>query len=101
MPSASGSYGRLAGWLTDKVRTEVEIFKILHGLNYSDFYYVQYQFNVIKLLKMHFSRLFSSTAYFKVCFEMCKIRLPFFSCRSLLLSTSIFNDMEILATVAI
>ena len=41
---------------------------------------------------MHFSWLFSSIAYFKACFEAHKIRLPFFSCRSLLLSTSILND---------
>ena len=41
---------------------------------------------------MHFSQLFSSIAYFKVCFEVRKIRLPFFSCRSLLLSTSVLND---------
>ena len=44
---------------------------------------------------MHFSRLFSSIAYFKVCFEAHKIRLPliFISCRSLLLSTSVLNDI--------
>ena len=72
--------GWLAGWLVDEVQTEVEIFKIPYGLNYLDFYYVQYQYNVIIaiLLEMHFSRLFSSIAYFKVCFEACKIWLPFF-----------------------
>ena len=32
-PSTSGSYGRLA----DEIWVEVEIFKILYGLNYSDF----------------------------------------------------------------
>ena len=41
---------------------------------------------------MHFIWLFSSIAYFRVCFEAHKIRLPFFSCRSLLLSTSVLND---------
>ena len=40
MPSASGSYGRLAGWLADEMRVQVEIFKIAYRLNYSDFYYV-------------------------------------------------------------
>ena len=41
---------------------------------------------------MHLSQLFSSIAYSKVCFKAHKIWLPFFSCRSLLLSTSILND---------
>ena len=44
MPSASGSYGRQAGrqagWLANEMRVEVKVFKILHGLNYSDIYYV-------------------------------------------------------------
>ena len=35
--SASGSYSRLAGWLADEMWVEIEIFKILHKLNYSDY----------------------------------------------------------------
>ena len=33
--------------------------------------------------------------YFKVCFEVQKIWLPFFSCQSLLLGTSVPNDIFI------
>ena len=42
---------------------------------------------------MHFSRLFSSRAFYKVCFEVCKIQLPFFPCRSLLLSNTVLSDI--------
>ena len=37
---------------------------------------------------MHFYRFFSSKPYFQVCSEVRKNRPPFFSCQSLLLSTS-------------
>ena len=40
MPSTSGSYGRQAGKLADKVRVNFKIFKILHRLDYLDFYFV-------------------------------------------------------------
>ena len=43
---------------------------------------------------MHFSLLYSSIAFCKVCFEECKIRSPFYSCQSLLLSSSALNDMS-------
>ena len=59
MPSASESYGRLA----DEMWVEVKIFKIPYGLNYSDFYYVYYQCNVIVASEMHFGWLFSSIAF--------------------------------------
>ena len=36
MPSTSGSYSRLAGWLADEMWVEIEIFKILYKLSYSD-----------------------------------------------------------------
>ena len=71
---------------------DLEIFKILYRLNYSAFYFVQYYHNVTTVLELHFSRLLSSKAYFKVCFEMGKIWLPFFSCQSLQLGTSVPND---------
>ena len=71
------------------MRIEVEIFKILYRLNYSGIYKVEYQYNVIIVLEMHFNRLFSSIASFKVCFLVRKMRLPFFSCQSLLLSTTV------------
>ena len=44
------------------------------------------------MLEIHFSQRFLNIAYFKVHFEVSKIRLLFFSYRSLLLSTSILND---------
>ena len=39
-PTASGSYGRLAGWLADEMRVDFKIFKILSRLNYLDVYFV-------------------------------------------------------------
>ena len=43
---------------------------------------------------MHFNRFLSTIGtYFKVCIEAQKIRLPFFPCQSLLLSTIILNDI--------
>ena len=38
----------------------------------------------------------SNIANLKACFKARKIRLPFFSCRSLLLSTSVLNDIQML-----
>ena len=57
---------------------EFDIFKTLCRLNYLDFHYIQYQCNIIIVLEMHFSQLFSSIAYFKVCFEAHKIWSPYF-----------------------
>ena len=45
------------------------------------------------VLEVHFSLLFSNKAYFRVCFVVCKIWSPFFSCRPLLLGISIPNDI--------
>ena len=65
--------GRLAGWpagwLVDEMRVDFEIFKILYRLNYLDFYFVQYCYNVIIVLSMHFNWFFSTKAYFKVCIK--------------------------------
>ena len=44
------------------------------------------------MLEIYFSELFSYITNPKACFQARKIRLPFFSYRSLLLSTSILND---------
>ena len=44
------------------------------------------------MLEVQFSLLFSNKAYFRVCFVVHKVQLPFFSCRSLLLGTSVPND---------
>ena len=44
------------------------------------------------MLEIHFSQLFSNSDYFKACFKARKIRLPFFSHRFLLLTTSVLNN---------
>ena len=61
--------GLTAGWLADEMRVDFKIFKILYKLNYSDFYLVQYCYNVIMALSMHFNWFFSTKAYFKVCIK--------------------------------
>ena len=47
------------------------------------------------VLEAHFSLLFSNNVYFRVCFVVCKIWSPFFSCHSLLLGISIPNDKSL------
>ena len=60
----------------------------------SDFYFVYYYCNVTTVLELHFSWFLSSRAYVKVCFEVWKIWLPFFSCQSLILCTIVPNDIS-------
>ena len=55
------------------------------------FYFVYYHYNVTTVLELHFSQLLANEAYFIMGFEVQKIELLFFSCPSLLLSTSIPN----------
>ena len=57
MPSASESYGRLAGRLTDKIQVDFKIFKILYRLQYLDFYFVDMIAMLSILLEVHFSIL--------------------------------------------
>ena len=72
---------------------DFEILKILYRLNYSDFYFVWYCYNVIIVLSMHFNWFFSAKANFRVCIEAQKISVAiFFPCQSLLLSTSVLNE---------
>ena len=80
--------GIMVGRQADEIQVDFESFKILYRHNYSDF-----QCNVTTVLELHFSRLLSSKAYFKACFEVRKAWLPFFSCQSLLLGTNISNDI--------
>ena len=61
------------------MQVDFKIFKILYRLNYSDFYFVKYCYNVIIALFMHFNWFFSAKANFKVCIEAQKFRSPFFS----------------------
>ena len=39
-PSATGSYGRLAGWQADEIQADFEIFKIGCRLKYSSFGFI-------------------------------------------------------------
>ena len=48
------------------------------------------------MLEIYFSELFSNINNPKACFQARKIRLPFFSYRSLLLSTSVLNDKQLI-----
>ena len=75
MPSTSGSYGRLAGRLTYKMRLDFKIFKIPYRLCYFLLRLISLQsyYSVINV----FQSAFLSITYFKVCFEACKIWLPF------------------------
>ena len=85
-PSASGSYGRLAGWqagrlagrLADEIRLDFEILKILYRLNYLDFYFVYSSAMLLIVLEVYFSLLFSNKADFRVCFVARKIWSPLF-----------------------
>ena len=81
----------MAGRPADKIQVDFEILKILYRLNYSGFYFVYYHCNIATVLVLHFNRLLSSKAYFKVCFEVQKFG-SHFSCQSLLLGTSTPND---------
>ena len=91
-PTASESYGREGG------KTKygwVSKFRNSRYTGYLSFYCVYYHCNVATytVLELHFSRLLSSKAYFKVCLEVWKILQPFFSCQSLLLGTIISSDI--------
>ena len=78
MPSTSGSFGRQAGWLADKIRLDFKILKILYRLNYLEFHFVYSSLMLLIDLEVQFSLLFSNKAYFRVCFVVCKIWSPFF-----------------------
>ena len=80
----------MAGWQTKY--GWISVCKILYRLNYLDFCFIDISAMLLIVLKVHFSRLFSNKVYFRACFEMRKIQLPFFSCQSLLLSTNALND---------
>ena len=85
--------GLMAGRLADKIQLEFWTLKILYRLNYLNFYFVYSSVKLLIVLEVHFSLLFSNKVYFRGCFVVCKIQSPFFSCQSLLLGTSIPNDI--------
>ena len=77
-PSASGSYGRQAGRVADKIWLDFEILKILYRLKYLDFYFVYSSAMLLIVLEVYFSLLFSNKVDFRVCFVAHKIRSPLF-----------------------
>ena len=67
MPSASGSYGKLASWQagrrSDEIRLDFVILKILYRLkNYLDFYSIYSSAMLLIVLEVHFTLLFSNKA---------------------------------------
>ena len=82
MPNASGPYYRLKYGLAGM--------QILKSSSYRlEFYFVYSSAVLVIVLEVHFNQLFLDNVYFRVCFVMCKIQPPFFSCRSVLLDISV------------
>ena len=78
-PSASGSYGRQAGWLAGRRNTAG--FRNLENplqVKLFGFYFVYSSAMLLIVLEVHFSLLFSNKADFRVCFVARKIRSPLF-----------------------
>ena len=94
-PSATRSYGRLAGWLWDKLRIKFNIFKILYRLKYTIFLLCLTRLSIIiaDALKL----VFSIKACCKACLEVQKTEpTPFFPGQSLLLKYyNVLNDSEV------
>ena len=105
IPSTSGSYGKLAagswqagrqadrlavGRQADKSWMDFKIFTIFYRLNYLDFYFADISTMLLIVLEVHFSLLFSTKVYFRMCFVVLKIQSSYLSP---LLGTSIPNDV--------
>ena len=90
MPSASGSYGKLAGRRNmaglQNLKNPLQVNKLF------GFLLCLRSAMLLMVLKAQFSLLFSNKAYCRVHFVVCKIWSPFISCQSLLLDTNIPND---------
>ena len=71
---------RWVGRQADEILAEFEILKILYRLNYLGIPFVYYHCKVttVSVLELHFCKLLSSKAYFKVCFELQKFGCHFF-----------------------
>ena len=68
--------GGRVGRQADKIQVGLETFKTLYRLNCLGFYFL---FSITTtVLELHFGRLLSSKACFKVCFELQNIRSSFF-----------------------
>ena len=90
--TASASYGRQAGSQAKKIQVGLKIFKILYSILYQWYILLQYYYSITTVLKLHFCKLLYIKDCFKVCLEMQKFQLPFFSWQSIPLSPSIPND---------
>ena len=84
--------GRQASKQADEIQVSLKIFLNSLQVKLFGLLFVYYHCNVTTVLELHFSQLLSSKAYFIMCFEVQKFGLPFFSCTSLLLSTSVPNN---------
>ena len=74
---ANGRVGGLASWQAGRRNTKLSKFLNFTGLTIRIF--TSFDISAILLvLAMHFSQIFSSKAYFKVCFKVQKTWLPFF-----------------------
>ena len=93
-PAHIALVGLMAGRKAGR-RNTAEFWNLCNPLqvNYLDFYFVDISAMLLIVLEVYFSLLFSNKAYFKVYFVVRKIWSPFFSCQSLLLGTSIPNDI--------
>ena len=68
----------MASQLADEILVDFEIFKILYRLNYLAFHFIDISAMLLIAIEVHFSLLFSNKVYFRACFEVRKIWLPFF-----------------------
>ena len=98
-PTASGSYihtyGWLTGWLTgrqgNEIRMSFEFLKTLYRFNYLGFNFVEYHCNATTELERHFSQV----KHILICVFKCEKFSCHFSCQSLLLCTSVPNDVVV------
>ena len=85
--------GRQAGRQADEIQVSFKIFKILYRLKLFRLLICLISLQCYYSIRSAFQLALSSIAYLKVCFEVRKIWLPFFSCQSLLLGTGVPNDI--------
>ena len=83
--------GLTAGWQADEITLDFVIIKILHRLNYLDFYFVDTIAKLLIVLEVH-SACSSQTKHILGCILSCIKLVVIFSCQSLLLGTSISID---------
>ena len=72
--TAGREAGRQGGRPADEIRVDFEVSKLLYRLNYSEFYFVKYHCNFTTVLELHSFGFCQVKVYFKMCFEVRKIR---------------------------